>query len=548
MKRWFDLLPAAPAAYLATLFVACLAARLTYPFDLEWMEGGMLAHAWRLERGLPIYSPPDGTWIPYVYPPGFSALLASLPGGVDYVPGRLLSWAGSLAAAGAMVQIVWRQGRSWALGLVFAALFWGTFRTSGGFFDLVRPDALAIGLGAWALALSVDGRKGTEVAGGLLLCAAFLVKHNLAVFGVPLALGLWGWRGWRTALRFGLSSAVPALLFLGYLQWRSGGGLLTYIVSVPGSHPLVMQRFAPGTQNELGHWLGFALNAGALGLVAAAPRRFTAVHPAVAWGAAAVVGAGAAWWGVSQGTVPGAARAHWLVTALTFFSLGGLVASAVVAAMAGAVERKVDGEWWTGAGVLLLGVALGSWMRAHNGGFINVLIPVHWVILALAGIVLGQLRHHFDHVATWALTALVAAGQALWLVHLTDFTKVTPTQADIDGGMAVVETVREHCSDGPVFSPYASWMPVLIGQDPSLHLIALWDIDHKEGPLYADVKRVREAIARKDYVCVVEFGRKPFGYGVPKHYRQQTLLKGKPNVLRPKTGWSVRPRALMVPK
>jgi len=547
MKRWVDLIPAAPALYLAVLFVGCVVARLTYPFDLEWMEGGMLAHAWRLERGLPLYSFPDHQWIPYVYPPGYSSVLAALPGPVDYPVGRGISWVGTLAACGAMVHVAWRLGRSWALGLVFAAIYLGTFRASGGFLDLVRPDALAVGLGAWAIALTLDGRRGTEVAGGLLLCASYLVKHNLAGFGVPLALGLWAWRGWRTALRFGIASAGPALLFTGLLQWRSGGGFLTYLVEVPRSHPMVGARFMPGTQGELGHWLGPALVTSGVALWLAAPRRFQAVHPAVAWIAGAAGGAAAAWWSVQQPAVPGAATPHVSVMAATFFSLGAALTSAVVAALAGAVERRVDGPWWTGFGLLFTGIALGSVMRAHNGGFINVLIPIHWVILAMCAVILGRLRHHHGHVATWVLTALLATAQAGWLASLVDFERVTPTEEDRTKGERVVKVVSERC-DGPIFSPYAAWLPVQAGQDPSLHLIALWDVQHKDGPLYGGVANVKKAVADRYYACVVELGRKPLQYGIPAHYEKGHTFRFKGRALRPKTGWPVYVRSLWVPK
>ena len=52
----------AVALALAVWFVALLcyvfARRFAYPYDLEWMEGGMIAHALRLVEHQPIYAPP----------------------------------------------------------------------------------------------------------------------------------------------------------------------------------------------------------------------------------------------------------------------------------------------------------------------------------------------------------------------------------------------------------------------------------------------------------------------------------------------------------
>jgi hypothetical protein len=547
VKRWVDLIPAAPAAWLVLGFVGALLARWSYGFDLEWMEGGMLAHAWRLERGLPLYTPPDPSWIPYVYPPGYSALLAAVPGPVDYGPGRLLSWLGTLGAASGMVHLVWRQGRSLALGLLCAALFVGTYRASGAFLDMVRPDAVAMGLAAWALSLSVDGRRGTAVAGGLLLCAAFTVKHNFAAFGVPLALGLWAWRGWREAMRFGLSAAVPALAFTGYLQWRSGGGFLQYLIEVPRSHPMAPLRGMPGAPGELGHWVGLAIWVGCLGLVAAAPRGFRAVHPAVSWVAATCVGLACAAWAVAQPPVVGAATPHAVVMGLTFFSLGAVAGSALVVALAAAVERRIDGPWLTGFGVLVVAMVLASLMRAHNGGFINVLIPTHWVLIALAGVVLGQVRQAWPGWPAWVGSAVAVAVQGGWLVALSDFDEVRPTDADTEAGGKVVAAIQEHC-DGPVLSPYFAWLPVYAGQDPSLHLISLWDVVHKNGPLHVESNSIAKAVHRKRYACVLEAGRQPLAYGVPKNYERVEVFQFPGQAMKTKTGWPVRPRALLVPK
>ncbi|MEQ1572124.1 MAG: hypothetical protein ABMA64_41230, partial [Myxococcota bacterium] len=75
--------------------------RWSYPFDLEWMEGGMLAHAWRVSHGLALYPSPGPEWIPFVYPPGYPALLAALSvvAPLDYPLGRAVSIAATLTAA-----------------------------------------------------------------------------------------------------------------------------------------------------------------------------------------------------------------------------------------------------------------------------------------------------------------------------------------------------------------------------------------------------------------------------------------------------------------
>src|SRR5690348_1839440 len=90
------LVAACAYAVVAWLFVR----RLFYPYDLEWMEGGMLCHALRLLEGKPIYAAPSVDFIPYLYTPLYPALLAALGRvvGLGYLLARLVS-IGSFAGA-----------------------------------------------------------------------------------------------------------------------------------------------------------------------------------------------------------------------------------------------------------------------------------------------------------------------------------------------------------------------------------------------------------------------------------------------------------------
>jgi len=550
--RWAataDVLVVLVAGWMLWGLLAVWGARWSYPFDLEWMEGGMLAHGWRLQHGLPLYADPTADWVPYVYPPGYSAMLAATGPWLDFPAGRLISIVGSLFAAGALVEGVRRHGRSLTLGLLSGAVFLLSYRASGAFFDLVRPDAIAMALAGWAIVISLDGRKGTDLAGGLLLAAAFVVKHNLAAFGVPLALGLWAWRGWRSALRFGLASALPALALTGYLQWRSGGGFLTYLLEVPGSHPMMWRRGFPGSPGETGHWLGVVMATVGVGLALAAPRRGSSVHPVAVWGGGALAGAVAAVWAVGEEPVFGAATPDAPVMALTFFALGASVGSGVVAGLAAVVERRIHGPWWTAAGLFWMGAFLAVMMRAHNGGFINVLIPWHWVICGLTGVLLGHARRvrwsDGARMAGAILGPMVILLQLGSLYSMSENGRITPSDADLKSGEELLHQLETRC-DGPIFSPFAAWLPVRVGQAPSAHLIAIWDIDHKKGPLHRYMRAFPEATRTHHFSCVVDAGRKPIGYGVQEHYRKAHAFQGRGGAT--KTGWPVRPRTLYVPK
>jgi 4-amino-4-deoxy-L-arabinose transferase-like glycosyltransferase len=51
------------------LYLSLAWSRVSYPFELEWMEGGSVGHVRRLLAGQQIYVAPSLDFIPYPYPP-----------------------------------------------------------------------------------------------------------------------------------------------------------------------------------------------------------------------------------------------------------------------------------------------------------------------------------------------------------------------------------------------------------------------------------------------------------------------------------------------
>ena len=243
-----------PAVALAVgvlgLFVWTFASRVGYPYDLEWMEGGMLLHARRVLDGLPIYVRPSPEFIPYIYPPLYSWVVAALGAvfGLGYPVARAVSFVGTVLASGALVAAARGERVPSALAVGAAGLYLSCYDNSGAFYDLVRIDGLWMALLCWSL---VAVRHGAVRVGGLLLVAAFATKHNGAAFGLPALLWLWRVEGRATALRFAAWSVGPALAFLAVMELGTEGRFLKYLIEVPAYHPFVFDRFFPGTPKEL---------------------------------------------------------------------------------------------------------------------------------------------------------------------------------------------------------------------------------------------------------------------------------------------------------
>ena len=53
-----------PLAYLVIALT-----RLSYPFELEWMEGGSVVHVQRILDGQALYVTPSLTFVPFIYSP-----------------------------------------------------------------------------------------------------------------------------------------------------------------------------------------------------------------------------------------------------------------------------------------------------------------------------------------------------------------------------------------------------------------------------------------------------------------------------------------------
>jgi hypothetical protein len=550
-----DLLPLVLSAVIGGQVARGWLARVGYPFDLEWMEGGMLAHAWRLQHGLPLYPEAGPDWIPYVYPPGYPALIAALSSvtGLDYPLGRWISIAGTVLAAVVLAAMVARRG-SWLVGVSCGAIFLGCWRASGAFYDLVRPDGLAIGLLAVVFALArlgAEGRARAQVAAGLVLALAFTVKHHAAALGLPLAFGLWVAAGRVAALRFAVAAAVPAGLFTLAMEVGTGGRFTAYLLGVPATHPWDRGRLFPGTFGELAAWLLPSVLAGGGWLLARSPALRSGVPPALLFGLPAVCAlalGGAAWWvpparGVELAPLP----VLVLTSALIGACFGAVLANGMSAVISRAAPDRDAVRWWTGAAVFGTVLTVGLAMRAHNGGFLNVLMPIHFACALGLGLVIADVRRAAGR--TWVIgaTSALLAVQLGWIAWKLEIDEVIPTEADRGAGAQVVARLKE-CAPGPIFSPYAAWLPVQAGREPSVPLIALWDIQHPGNPFRDGVDRVKQAAREGYWTCVVNGGRQRLGYGVEESYRVDTTFSFQAGQFMVKTGWRVRPYQVLVPK
>ena len=179
---------AAPGLYQIVLLLIALGGRLFYPYDLEWMEGGMLHHALRIQTGHGIYTPPSIDFIPYLYTPLYPALLAVLGEifGLTYTLGRTVSDLALVGiAAVAVGSIAGRRFEHPSRGIAFAGA-------------VLALGLFAVAVIGWAFTSPAErGRPTIDVAGAALIAVALtaivlftsLGGHTLA-WGSPPIVGL----------------------------------------------------------------------------------------------------------------------------------------------------------------------------------------------------------------------------------------------------------------------------------------------------------------------------------------------------------------------
>lgn len=259
MSRWRTAARRVVAGLAITWGVVLLvvvALRIGYPLDLEWMEGGTLHHALRLQRGEPLYAPPSADFIPFLYTPLYPGVLALL--GVvfplDYPLGRGVSVAAWIAVMVALWFAVRWEGKdrvhaAAALGL-FGSGYVFTFR----WLDLARADTLFLALLAWGLVLlrHAGGSHRRAVWAGLLVGCAFWTKQTAAPFVIASGLA-----GLLVAPRQTFTyAAVIALVDGGGVlvgNAHTDGWLWTYIYELHQGHAFNRERFTTKTWGMFAH-------------------------------------------------------------------------------------------------------------------------------------------------------------------------------------------------------------------------------------------------------------------------------------------------------
>jgi 4-amino-4-deoxy-L-arabinose transferase-like glycosyltransferase len=214
---------------------------LRYPFELEWIEGGLVDEVNRLAQGGKLYVKPSLDYVPFIYAPLWFhvAALSSKIFGAGFFSARLVSFASSIGALALIFRFVHKETRAVVPALAAAAAYAASYPVAASFYDLAHVDSLFILLllGGLYLARFHVG-TGATVASAALFALAFLTKQSGPGVFVPVALHLL-LADRRRGLLF---AAVGGALMLGSaLAYNhvSDGWFWHYVFELPAKHERV---------------------------------------------------------------------------------------------------------------------------------------------------------------------------------------------------------------------------------------------------------------------------------------------------------------------
>ncbi len=437
-----------PALYQIGLFLYTVGARFGYDYDLEWMEGGMLHHAWRIAHGLTIYPKPSVEFIPFLYTPLYPATVALLGSvfGLSYQCARAVSLLGVAVVMVCLAGITYRSVKAlsdgpirpslWTLGGAAAAAGLGLYASgypwTYGWYDIARVDSMLMALVIGALyALQVWGPRSrhSQTLGGwfdwriavvaAILGVSFFAKQTGVIFvaagGAILLVA-----NWRAIPSY---VAITGAIGLGgtYIYNKATDGWFwDYIFVYHQRHTSDIKRFWGAITRFWHHYPAMLC---VVGLAAVALAVFYGVERRLPR-----TGKNFLYWG-------------WVFFVGAMVSFIGLITQWSV--MNAYIPAVLTGGIATAVSIVLLFEIAGQLGPRFQGAFSVVVL----------GVLAAQL-----YALRWEPKPYI------------------PSDADEAAGHRLVEHIRQF--DGDVFVPYFPWYAHLAGKPMTAHIMNIQDVTH----------------------------------------------------------------------
>jgi 4-amino-4-deoxy-L-arabinose transferase-like glycosyltransferase len=223
----YALLFLAIVSLLSFILVALI--RMSFPYEAEWIEEGVLVHVERVLHGLPVYVEPSLEYVPFVYTPLFyylSALASKIIGG-GFAPLRLVSILATLGTFTLIFFFVKKETKD-NFSAILASCFYASCYSAVQFwFDLGRVDSLTFFfLFSFIFLIRFYHTYISYIIAGIVVTLSFLSKQEGLSLSVPVILFLY-FIDWKKALVLTISTLV-SLISAVFIFDSIGNGLFSY--------------------------------------------------------------------------------------------------------------------------------------------------------------------------------------------------------------------------------------------------------------------------------------------------------------------------------
>lgn len=423
--------------------VQIISQRAAYPFELEWMEGGVLQQVLRVVQHQPLYGNPSLDFVPALYMPlyyGFSAMLMAVFG-ANLFALRMVSILALVVIFLLIYLIAKRIAHSQLAGLL-AVLFCAVmFPHTGFWFDVARVDTLWVMwlmLAWWCL---LCWREKPSLRGAFLLALvsvlAFFTKQA-SLFLLPFVmLAIVSWLGWRALCSYLLCCVVIGLPILCILIVGTGGNFWFYTMQMASTHGVTLFGWRRFAEIVLWNVPSFLL---------ALPLFF--------------VLAGKAW----------RERMGWLLLIGGFIFLSGL-------------------------------------SRAYAGAFFNVLMPMYVCLAVVAAATIILLLDRFANTRSVVMGVLSVLLVAVLSLDISRFRGIPARQIPTERDSAAVQFLLDklHAVQGSVCVTSHGYLGWMVGKAFCAHNTQVTDVMTGSDPAMAEMLRedARKKIMSGYYAVIV---------------------------------------------
>lgn len=463
------------------LFLVIAIMRMTYPFELEWMEGASVDHVARILKGWQIYTEPTIDWVPFRYAPLYYYLSAPLAAifGVGFMPLRLVSIFSTIGCFYLIYQYVVRETRNRRAGLIASGLYAATFVVSGSWFDLARVDSLFMFIILLAVyVFRTADTKPRFYLSGILFALAFFTKQSAASITVVLLLAGLA-LNWRGSLRAVAACAVTLIIVTVTFNYQTEGWFGLYVFGM-GRKLYPTSGWIHGLMSLLGTQLFRPL-------------------PIV------------------------------MLTAFGFLCIS--------------VWRRRRDQWYHVAlAVAMIGTTYMT--RINQGGWTNTFMPACAILAVLFGLAYAELIKYAASKATALRQAILVAVHALVLIQFAllayDPRQHLPDAADETAGKELIQYLGD--VDGEVLLVHHGHYAAMAGKGMHMSYQAMRDFlktDFERSKRSLN-RSIRDAIASERFSLIMT-DRDWFPGDLAKKYRKVTPVFDQPGLFLPVAGWRVRP-------